>query len=120
MLNIRKTIAVLGIAFVFTWSVGAAPTEYQVKAAFLYYFAKFVEWPKERLPQPGHPFEICVLGQDPFGSVLEETFRGKQTNGSAILLLRTEDIRATRGCQIAFISSSEKDRLPEVFDSLEK
>jgi len=51
----------------------AAPTEYQVKAAFLYSFAKFVQWPDDAFGKPEGPFVVGVLGDDPFGAVLDQT-----------------------------------------------
>ena len=52
----------------------APPTEYEVKAAYLYNFAKFIEWP----PATAHgEFVIGVLGQDPFGETLDRVLRGK-------------------------------------------
>src|ERR1700741_1148752 len=51
-------------------------TEYQVKAAFLYNFAKFVDWPPNAFPNPKQTFDICVYGHDPFGSALEDALLG--------------------------------------------
>src|SRR6185295_10763354 len=61
-----------------------SPTEYEVKAAFLYNFARFVEWPAEARHDPGTPFVIAVLGHDPFGGVLDETVAGKTVGGRPI------------------------------------
>ena len=52
-------------------------TEYQVKAAFLYNFAKFVEWPPSAFSDAKQPLDICVYGRDPFGSALEDALLGK-------------------------------------------
>jgi YfiR/HmsC-like len=84
-----------------------APSEYQVKAAFLFNFAKFVEWPE---PQRG-PFGICILGKDPFGEALERVMKGKAVNGRPIFLRRTSDIAAARSCQIVFVSLQEVGRM---------
>ncbi|HET6899288.1 MAG TPA: YfiR family protein, partial [Vicinamibacteria bacterium] len=51
----------------------SSPTEYEVKAAFLYNFARFVEWPPDTFHDGETPFVIAVLGHDPFGSVLDDT-----------------------------------------------
>ena len=66
-------------------------TEYQVKAAFLFNFAKFVEWPAEAFPNADSPLQICVLGQDPFGRDFEQMIVDKTVNGH-----RIED-RSSRG-----------------------
>jgi hypothetical protein len=118
----RFVINVLILAFlffagspVFLFSDGdSGPTEYQVKAAFLYYFVKFVEWPAD-LPDP---ITICVLGEDPFGPVLERTIKGKQVGGKHLSIKRSRDLANLNSCQILFVSSSEKDRFPEIFDTL--
>jgi hypothetical protein len=52
------------------------PTEYEVKAAFIYNFAKFVEWPRETGSAKG-VFIVTILGRDPFGDALDDTLRGK-------------------------------------------
>ncbi len=44
--------------------------EYRLKAAFIYNFSQFIEWPANSFPQPDSPFTICVVGDDPFGDAL--------------------------------------------------
>ena len=56
----------------------------QVKAAFLYNFAKFVEWPPHVFKTPADPIVICVLGQNPFGNALEDSVNGKTVDGEEI------------------------------------
>src|SRR5207244_10853841 len=58
-------------------ALGQPVDEYQVKAAFLFNFAKFVEWPPQAFPSASAPFSICVLGQNPFGRSLQEAVEGK-------------------------------------------
>jgi hypothetical protein len=101
-------------------SVRAQPMadEYQVKAAYLLNFARFVEWPVEALPLSA-PLEIVVVGDyDPFAGALEEVLRGKSANGHRILLrhLRWDD--DLRPYPIVFISASEEGHLPVIFRSL--
>jgi hypothetical protein len=81
--------------------------EYQVKAAFLYNFAKFVEWPPEAFENPSQAFVFCVLGEDPFGRVLDEVLDGRKIDGRALTVRRISDARRAKGCQILFVSSSE-------------
>src|SRR5665213_3758863 len=66
---------------------GAAPDEYQVEAVFLLHFTQFVEWPPRVFPDTNTPFVIGVLGQDPFGSALEDAVRGESVNGHPLLVL---------------------------------
>lgn len=96
-----------------------APTEYQVKAAFLYNFVKFVEWPAAALPQ-NSPVRLCVLGQDPFGSDLESTVAGRVLNGRPLLIRRSERLEDLGACHVLFISSSERAGLATVLAALKE
>ena len=89
--------------------------EYEVKAAFLYKFASFVEWP----PDPPSP-TLCigVVGQDPFGSMLEGVVKGKSINGRNFQIRRYKSAQDAVACHIIFISSSERSRLRSVLDRL--
>jgi len=104
----------LSVALVLTVRLGTAgqpegpPDEYQVKAAFLYNFAKFVEWPAEALGPPGDPLPVCVLGEDPFGRALDDAIGGKKIEGRALTVRRISDARQAKGCRILFVSSSER------------
>ncbi len=94
-----------------------APTEYEVKAAFLYNFARFVEWPAESRP-PGATFVVAVLGQDPFGPALDEVFRNKSVDGRRVEVRRVSRALDAAQSQILFVSSSEKERLPAILQGL--
>jgi hypothetical protein len=89
------------------------PSEYQVKAVFLYNFVKFVEWPATPAGQEG-PIEICVLGKDPFGGALERVVEGKTVNARQIVIRRIGEIAAARSCQVLFVSASEAGRVSEL------
>jgi hypothetical protein len=84
--------------------------EYQVKAAFLYNFAKFVEWPAQAFKTPQDPILICVLGRNPFGSALEDVIRGKSVEGRAFVFRQVEDADEAGACQILFVGWSEGKR----------
>lgn len=92
----------------------SAATEYEIKAAFLYNFARFVEWPQQSFTSAAAPFQICVLGQDPFGQSLRQIARDKQVNGHPFEIKNVTDTGEARACQILFISLSEKKRLREI------
>lgn len=87
--------------------------EYQIKAAFLYNFAKFVEWP-EAMADPGKPLVIVVFGKDPFGPILEHTVWGKRINDRPLVVRRTTRPEEVVPCHILFVGSAEKDRLAEI------
>jgi len=97
----------------------ASPTEYQVKAAYLYNFGKFVEWPTRGTTSESS-FNICVLGQDPFGSTFGSTLGGENIKGKSVLLKRIPNAQEAVGCHILFISSSEEPRLKEILAALDK
>src|SRR6267154_3413111 len=86
------------------------PSEYQVKAAFLYNFVKFVEWPFTPGAQEG-PIEICMLGKDPFRGAPELVVDGKTVNGRVLIIRHIGDIAAARSCQVLFVSTSEAGRV---------
>ena len=96
----------------------AAPSEYQIKAAFLYNFAKFVEWPPHVFADGGSPIVIGVLGEDPFGSSLEQVVKGKTVGGRRFSIKRFEKVRDLEHCHILFISSSESGHLAKALDSI--
>jgi hypothetical protein len=92
--------------------------EYDVKAAFLHNFAKFIDWPPNAFASPQSPFLICVLGIDPFGHSMDDTLRGRMVGTHAVTIRRIRGSADLRHCQMAFVSSSESPRLPEVLESL--
>jgi hypothetical protein len=84
------------------------PLEYRVKAAFLFNFLKFIEWPAAT---GDSPWVIGILGGDPFGGALEETVRGKLVNGRAIQVRRYAKSADVKECNILFIDHAEYERL---------
>jgi hypothetical protein len=92
--------------------------EYQVKAAFLYNFAKFVEWPPGSFSDGSAPLRICVLGHDPFGEELRDITSRKTVNGRELRVDRVLDLQLARTCHILFIASSEKANLQRILESL--
>jgi hypothetical protein len=84
--------------------------EYQVKAAFLYNFAKFVEWPPATFANPQDPIGICIVGQSPFGLTLDDTVRGKKIGERAFAVRSVPDTQQPNRCQIMFIGASERKR----------
>jgi len=93
-------------------------TEYQVKAAFLFNFAKFVEWPADVLPTADSPLQICVLGQDPFGRDFEQVIEDKTVNGHRLEVAHPDGVPQARACQILFVASSEKQKVRDILRNL--
>jgi hypothetical protein len=92
--------------------------EYQVKAAFLYNFAKFVEWPPGSFADRAAPLRICVLGQDPFGEELRNIASNKIINGRKLVVDEVADLAAARRCHILFIAASKKAEMKQTVESL--
>ncbi|MEJ0087906.1 MAG: YfiR family protein [Pseudomonadota bacterium] len=97
----------------------AAPSEYQVKAVFLYNFSRFVEWPASAFAGPDAPFVVGVFGHDPFGRDLDEVVRGETAAGRPLVVRRVQTAAEAAACQILFIHQSEDKRLSEVIDALD-
>ena len=93
-------------------------TEYQVKAAFLFNFAKFVEWPADAFSATDAPLQICVLGADPFGRDFEQVIEDKAVNGHRLEVAHPDGVPQARACQILFIASSEKLKIREILQGL--
>lgn len=93
-------------------------SEYQVKAAFLYNFAKFVEWPPNSFSGAAAPLRICVLGRDPFGEELRNITREKTVNGHRLEVNQVIDLLHARSCHIVFIASSEEERVKQIVEGL--
>jgi hypothetical protein len=84
-----------------------ANLEYQLKAAFLLNFARFTEWPASADGPPGRPLTICLLGDDPFGPLLDSTVAGKNANGRPLAVRRLGKSDAPAGCEILFVSKPD-------------
>lgn len=95
-------------------------TEFEVKAAYLYNFGRFVEWPGQSAAGRESPFEICVLGADPFGPALDSTLAGETIGGQSVAAKRISKPQEVNNCRILFISSSEESHLKEIFAALDR
>lgn len=84
--------------------------EYQLKAAFLVNFAKFITWPEQALPADQQEFILCVAGDDPFGPALAGIER-KTVGGRSIRVVHANSLKKIPACQMLFVSRSEADNL---------
>lgn len=98
----------------------APRSEYEVKAAMLYNFARFVEWPAQVLGSASDPLVVGVLGLDPFGAILDNTLKGVTVNGRHMVVRRFASVAELKVCHILFVSSSETKSLPAVTQMFER
>jgi hypothetical protein len=115
----------LGGAGILLWLFGGSvfadtseSHEYQVKAAFLYKLAKFIEWPATAFRTIPPTLTICILGADPFGPSLDRTIKGQTVSGVEMIAVRLENLQAAPACHMLFISSSERGRLGSILEAL--
>lgn len=101
-----------------TVACGQTSEEYRVKAAFLFNFAKFVEWPPQAFKSAGDPIAICVVGKDPFGGALDQAVSGQTVQGKSFSVRQLTDVQQIATCHIVFVSSSERKRLPSILHEI--
>jgi hypothetical protein len=96
-----------------------ASLEYGVKAAFLYNFVKFVEWPNGAFTSPDAPVAICVLGADPFGRTLDEIVQGERVESRSLVVRRVDNAASAASCHLLFVSSSERTRFEAILRAID-
>jgi hypothetical protein len=94
--------------------------EYQVKAAFLYSFTKFVEWPASRFSDNASPIVIAVLGRNPFGDELDAIVRDRKVNGRGLVVKVVDSADEAAAAHLLFIGADEEDRLSGKMEVLQK
>lgn len=111
------TLLMALLLFCLPWRTDSAEAvpSYHVKAAFIYNFIKFIEWPTTAFKDSRTPYIVGVLGKDPFGSDLKNTMSDKTINGRPILVRSVTDPEIGK-CHALFISSSERRRLKSILD----
>jgi hypothetical protein len=80
----------------------AEAPELQVRAAFLFNLARFVDWPPDKLPDPDSPITICVLGEPEFAEVVRQTIQGKSVGSHALTAREPGKANELAGCHIAY------------------
>jgi len=110
-------INIIIIIFASNSCAASVPKEYQIKAVFLYNLANFVRWPATVF-NGQEPFQICILGNDPFGEVLDYTVESQEARGQPFKVKRFSKAARLESCHIVFISQSEEDHLHNILDML--
>jgi hypothetical protein len=94
------------------------PSEYRVKAAYLYGFGRFVDWPTSAPAVAGKAFVVCVLGDDPFGRLLDDVATDAVMKDKPVAIRRISTVEESGSCHTLFIGASEGARLGRILDSL--
>jgi YfiR/HmsC-like len=100
-------------------SAQSYPTsEYQVKAAFLFHFAQFVDWPPEAFKDAASPLTYCTAGEDPFHGALEASLNGKMIGARTVRVIHFRQLQEIQGCQIVFLGTPEKKLISAMLENL--
>ncbi len=95
-----------------------ASREYNIKAVFLYNFTRFAEWPDNAFKNASDDFIIGIVGDDPFGGLLDQTVSGEKVNGHRILIQRYASNDDIQACHILFIAATQQENVIEIIKSL--
>ena len=141
MKNIRYIFVVLVLTSLVGFIAGdvradSAPSqEYKIKAAFLYNFIKFVDWPKEKIGDANEPITLGIIGKDPFGKAFEPV-KDKKVKGKKVTVKRFKSVvelkrlgekgkeelnkqtEATKKCHLLYVCSSEKESLKDIIKTV--
>jgi hypothetical protein len=106
-----------------TYGLAEAPNashslEYKVKAAYLFNFTKYVEWPSSAFEKSEAPILIGILGQDPFGEVMEDTVADRRVGKRSVEVRRSRRIDELRNCHVIFICATEREKLARILGTL--
>ncbi len=113
---------ILVVMVLFYSTVGAQddkPSEYQIKAVFLFNFANFVEWPEKAFADSTAPLVIAILGEDPFGDILGQVVEGETVGKRKITIKKMSEVSDTGLCHILYTVTDKWTELEELFDRLE-
>ncbi len=119
----RMCFAFFALAFLFLMDMQAqAPkaNAYQVQAAYLYNFGKFVKWPAVAPSNQSGTFTICVLDRDPFGDTLQSTLSGESVGGKPVSVKRLPRAEDAAACHILFISSTQGKELHGILTAVDQ
>ena len=96
----------------------SASSEYQVKAAFLFHFAQFVDWPPEAFEDAASPLTYCTAGEDPFHGALEASLNGKMIGTRPVRVIHFRQVQEIQGCQIVFLGTLDKKPISAMLANL--
>ena len=114
-------LACLASAFFYGSAEGQSeqPSEYQLKAAFLFNFTKFVEWPDSSFEDPQAPIVLGIIGDDPFGDNLARIIAGQKVQGRSLVIRKERWGDDLRRCHVLFVSASEHEHSARILGSVQ-
>jgi hypothetical protein len=95
-------------------------TEADLKAAFLYNFAKFIDWPKDAFLNEESPIVVGIFGDEDFAATLRTLLQNKKAHGRAFVVRRVVNSQEAKNCQFLFFREAENRRLPQVLDTIRR
>jgi hypothetical protein len=101
-------IAAAVVWLLLPWYAASQPSEYDVKAAYLLNFTRFIEWPPSAFADPSAPFNICIAGKDPLGAALEDLVKDESVDTHKISVRRISENPGSKACQIVFFPESTR------------
>ncbi len=124
-LNINKWLLLTMILCMFSYgdishAGSLRAKEYQVKAVFLYNFANFIRWPQTVFTNQHAPFNICLVGHDPFRQSIDTIIKNEQINKRSVKIKRLKNMRNVGICQILYVSQSEAANLTVILNFVRK
>jgi YfiR/HmsC-like len=93
-------------------------SEVAVKAAFLFKFGFFVEWPNTAFASGDSPITLCIVGGDPFGSVLDDAVKGQKIGNRPVVVRRLNAVSRGSGCHIVYLAETGDASLPQTLAAL--
>lgn len=92
--------------------------EYAIKAAFLYKFGLFVEWPDSAFSSSTSPVNLCIVGEDPFGKSLDTVVAGAQVKGRNVVIRRLQTVGRNPSCHILYAGGSEQQSRAQIIETV--
>ena len=111
--NLKKLFIIILIILP-AYSFSQQYTEYELKAAYLYNFGKFVQWPEEVFKKNTDPFIIGIYGSNPFGEILQQTIQNKTLQNRPVVLITINNLEDAETCQILFVNKINALQLKEL------
>ena len=117
-----RRFAALAAALVMFTTPARAATEVdrvqQIKAAYLYNFARFVTWPPEKLAGPDKAIEFCILDHDPLAPALDEVLQGKTIDTQRVVVRHVQRVEDMRSCHVAYLGGVDPAHISAALDAL--